>query len=1545
MKYAGKQQAAAPAPQSPCRIARLALAFLSGGLALLGLAARGSKQTGPQAEETAEDLPRLMQAAFLSAPIGLALLEADGRLSFANPALGALFGCAAHELANRSLETLIHPDDRPTLGYLLQELREGRRDDIRVELRSLNCDSRVFWVRLLCAPIRQAAGASPLYLLQMEDYTQQKTVEEAFWEQILRSEMILQMASDGFCILNLDGRIRETNAAFTAITGFPQEELADRSLSDLLIPEHQAAIAAHIATAVKGGSTRFEIACRCRDQRTATLEASLNRIDLAAESLLFLSVRDVTASRLAQTALHESEQKSRSIVEYSRDGIRLVNEQGQIVEWNPGMEQISGLRRAQVLGRPIWEILDELTPTTMRSPQTRERLERLTRQMLADGDVSVVRSPIRLQRPDGTIREVASSMFSIKTDNGYMIGAIVHDITEVQQAQRELQESRRMLQIILDTIPTRVFWKDLNLRYLGCNAAFARDAGLQSPEQIVGLTDYDLIWRAQAEAYNRDDRRVIDSGEPIFALEELQDRADGTGWLITNKLPLRGPDGAIVGMLGMYEDITEKKRARDRLAESESRLQAIFNNAAAGITLIDRQGRFLHANQYWADMLGYTLNEIYALSFREITVPGQAYIDPDTLAAVAAAGRNSLVLEQQYQRKDGSTFWGRVSISPLVVAEGDVNLFVGMVTDISERKEAEQALLESERRYRGLFEDLPIALMEIDFSAIQGQLQALRETGVTDFRAYFYDHPEAVTACIDRSHVLALNRALLALFEADDPEALLIHLRRTIQEELFEEFRLLLAELAESQPHVQAELMIPTLQGNQRYATVQVTIAPGYEASWSRVIVSMLDVTGRLEAEIALRESEVRYKRLFEDVPISLWEEDYSGARRIIDDLQASGVDDLIAYFDAHPDVLARCAQSIRVVDVNRQTLEMYGRENKADLLGSLGDIIPEGEWSNLKYELNALAHGQYHIAVESQQTIRGQKRHIIVNFSVAPGYENTWGRMLVSITDISTLKQMQTAEHEQRTLAEALRDTAAALASSLDPETVLDRILDNVGRVVPHDAANFGLIENDVVRIHNWRGYDPAMAAEIASMRMPLETPTYRWMFLTGQPCLISDITQAGAGKWMDWPANRWSRSYAAVPIRAHGQVIGFLNLDSAQPGFFTEQHVERLQAFADQAAIAIENAQLYDQIRRHAADLQARVEARTMELEHERAQLKAILDAMGEGVVYTDNNTVLYVNDRLAEMLGRDSRELLGHINHLLETAMVFDRNTSRRAWVAQLAQALRQRGIWHGDVRLRRKDGSEFDASLTATLVGPVEAMPLSVVTVVRDVSQERALQAQKDRFIANASHELRTPITNLKTRLYLLRRQPQRQEEHLQVLDYVANRMGDLVEELLDISRFDRGVIRLERKPVALQTLVENVITIQYPTATQQGLTLRINLPEEPLVVNLDPNRITQVITNLVANAMNYTPPGGTITVSVAQEGEEAIIRVQDTGIGIPPEALPHIFEPFFRVSEEVARGTGLGLTISREIVDLHGGDLTVESEVGRGSTFTVRLPLK
>jgi signal transduction histidine kinase/putative methionine-R-sulfoxide reductase with GAF domain len=185
--------------------------------------------------------------------------------------------------------------------------------------------------------------------------------------------------------------------------------------------------------------------------------------------------------------------------------------------------------------------------------------------------------------------------------------------------------------------------------------------------------------------------------------------------------------------------------------------------------------------------------------------------------------------------------------------------------------------------------------------------------------------------------------------------------------------------------------------------------------------------------------------------------------------------------------------------------------------------------------------------------------------------------------------------ERDQRTLAEALRDTASGLTSTLDPDVVMARILENVGRVVQHGAANIMLIEGDSARVVYRRGYADDRGFHEAPIGLDL--PNLRRMIETSLPLVIADT--ASDPEWRALPNAMWVRSYAAAPLRVRGVVIGFLNLDSATPGFFTALHAERLQAFADQAAIAIENSQLYDRLRRHAAELEQRVAERTRYLQ----------------------------------------------------------------------------------------------------------------------------------------------------------------------------------------------------------------------------------------------------------------------------------------------------------------------------------------------------------
>jgi signal transduction histidine kinase len=215
--------------------------------------------------------------------------------------------------------------------------------------------------------------------------------------------------------------------------------------------------------------------------------------------------------------------------------------------------------------------------------------------------------------------------------------------------------------------------------------------------------------------------------------------------------------------------------------------------------------------------------------------------------------------------------------------------------------------------------------------------------------------------------------------------------------------------------------------------------------------------------------------------------------------------------------------------------------------------------------------------------------------------------------------------------------------------------------------------------------------------------------------------------------------------------------------------------------------------------------------------------------------------------------------------------------------------------------------------------------------------------EDNLIAIVSHELRLPLTNLKMRLYLARMQPEKLEEHLRVIEAVTDRMRVLVDDLLDNSRLALGSLPLKKRQVYLQSLIGGVIESQKLIAAQKQIILNSEMPIEPLLDFIDPDRMAQVLVNLVDNAINYTPKGGKVTVQLAQEAGQTTIRVRDTGVGIAADVQDRIFEPFFRPEGNTTLGTGLGLAITKEIVEAHRGTVSVESKVGHGSVFCVRLP--
>ncbi|MBI5832757.1 MAG: PAS domain S-box protein [Armatimonadetes bacterium] len=285
------------------------------------------------------------------------------------------------------------------------------------------------------------------------------------------------------------------------------------------------------------------------------------------------------------------------------------------------------------------------------------------------------------------------------------------DISARRCAEDEANAARRLLRGVLDTVPVRVFWKDLDGRYQGCNLPFARDAGFERPDQLVGLDDHEMSWRDETEAYRRDDREVIESGVAKIGFEEPQTRPDGRRlWVRTSKTPLRDPDGTIVGVLGTYEDITDRREAEAALRESETLFRSLFYDHAAVKLLIDpADGRIVDANIAAERYYGWTRDQLRAMTIGEI--------NPMPLEWVRAAmdrvtADQQMVFEFQHRLADGTI--RDVAVFASRVQMRGQTLLHSIVHDITERKQAEAALRDSEERYRRLFESNPQPMWVFD---------------------------------------------------------------------------------------------------------------------------------------------------------------------------------------------------------------------------------------------------------------------------------------------------------------------------------------------------------------------------------------------------------------------------------------------------------------------------------------------------------------------------------------------------------------------------------------------------------------------------------------------------------------------------------------------------------------------------------------------------------------------------------------------------------------------------------------------------------------
>jgi PAS domain S-box-containing protein len=572
--------------------------------------------------------------------------------------------------------------------------------------------------------------------------------------------------------------------------------------------------------------------------------------------------------------------------------------------------------------------------------------------------------------------------------------------------------------------------------------------------------------------------------------------------------------------------------------------------------------------------------------------------------------------------------------------------------------------------------------------------------------------------------------------------------------------------------------------------------------------------------------------------------------------------------------------------------------------------------------------------------------------FSIQPVPE---GIFILTI-DITERKRARLAEHEQRVWAEALADTAAALNSALELKDVMNTILENVARVVPHDAANIMLIEDHLAHPVYWRGYPAELVPLLDEFRIPLmETPNLHQMFVSGQPFVVPYTAQYP--DWVHQPLTAWVHSYVAAPIRSHGRVIGFLNLDSAVPGFFTEAHAQRLQVFADQASIAIEHAQLYEEIRRYAGELERRVEERTAQLHHTKDRIETILNSSSDVIILCRTDGLIdQVNPAFEKTFQCEPDTFF--LQPLINLVSPQHVSMLEQAFqtVVDTRQPKRVELTVHCNQRLT------FDADMVLSPIVQDDDRLAGVVCSLRDITVQKQMEARlrqmlqremklselKSAYVSMAAHDLRNPLAVIQSAVDLIRQYSDRlTEEQIQrkydrMQDSIKV-MVDMLDDILIIGQVESGKLTFNPAPVEVISFCQN-IAAEAKQAAGAAQPIDFSYQGECGTAQVDVKLLRHILSNLLSNAIKYSPEGSPVTFTASCEPDQITFRIQDRGIGIPQADQSRLFEAFHR-AENVGNvpGTGLGLAIVKQSVELHGGTITFESEEGVGSTFTVILP--
>jgi PAS domain S-box-containing protein len=1350
-----------------------------------------------------------------------------------------------------------------------------------------------------------------------------------------------------------DRKFRFVNPQFQKYTGYTEEELSGMNPLDLVHHQDRERVRENAVGMLKGQRiTPYELRYIVKGGEVLWATETVTSIQYRGERAVLGNFMDITERKKTEAAIKKAEQEKAGILNSMSELVIFQDFEHRIIWANTAAAESVGVTAEQLVGRHCYEIWPQRDKPCAGCPVAKAR--RTGKPQKAE-----------IATPDG--RVWLTRGYPMRDENGVITGLleVSLDITERKQAREALQTEKNKLQSIVNAMEYGLTIQDKDYNIVYQTEPVKRMHGdhpgekcyrvYEARETICDGCPVEKAFR-DGQSHTVERQTIAPSGEVTF-------------WENTAN-PVRDAGGNIVSCIEITRNITERKQIEEELQESQRFSSSLLQNSPNPIMVLDPDASVRYANPAFEKLTGFSLAETLGVKAPHPWWP-EEHREEFGAALKEAMARGGQSGEGVLQKKNGELFWVAIN-STAVKHGGKLSYFLLNMLDITERKQAEEALRQSEKKYKNLAE----ATSDMIWETNERGLFTFVSPRIKDILGY------------EAKEVAGKMRTLDLIPKADVPKWLKRFKGINAKKEPFSGFEI--THLHKNGTPVLFETSgIPTFDNAGNFM--------GY-------VGVNKDITERKKMLEALRDSEEKTRKMFESVTDSISVIDLSGI----------------------------------ITEVNQRTVEIHGFSSKEEILGrNAFDLVAPRDHKKIGKNMRKAV---------KQGTIRGVEYTLLrADGSEFPGELSTSALLdasgkvfgLVTIArDITDRKQAEEALREsEEKFSKVFSSSGNAICIISFKDGKFIEANESFTRftgytreeVVGHSTADFNLWVNKE-ELQQWIGtlqetghaYNVEFHSRMKSGEIRVGLASAETINIGGEPCritVIADITERKqAEEALRESEEKFSKAFLASPDAIaitrlkDGLVMEINDNFTAVTGYTRQDVINHSTSDIGLWVKASDREKMVKMIKEkgwvHNEEFEYRKKSgeirvwlfssEVIDIGGERCLISMSIDVTERKQAeeqlreseerYRDlfesaNDLIqavkpdghfLYVNRAWRKTLGYSEGEIPNlsvwdviHPDHLADCQSVFQKVMAGEESGNIETVFLAKDGT---PIVVEGNSNCHFQNDKTALIRGifrditerrrAAEELKQKMEELQVAYKKLKELDKMKDNFLSTVSHELRTPLTSIKSFSEILLsydEDRETQKEFLTIISEESDRLTRLINDFLDLAKIESGRMQWETVEISVPEVIKTAINATRALAAKTNLKVKVTVSPNLPAATSDKDRLVQVITNLLSNAIKFTPEGGNIEVKAQtlkgdksrKKADMVMVSVTDSGIGIAPKDHKSVFEKFKQVGDTLTdkpKGTGLGLPICKEIIEHYGGKIWVESELGKGSTFFFTLPM-